>query len=170
MKHNALLAFAAATLAACDMAPTAPAGNRERPSFSAVTSNSNVTIPVDFLQFVPCANGGVGELVEVSGPLHMLSQVTGSTSGNALFYAHFQPQGVTGTGLVTGDKYQGTGITQTTSTFGTQFPVTRTFENSFYLIGPGPNNNFKVHETFHVTVNANGDVTAFADNFTVTCQ
>jgi len=27
-----------------------------------------------------------------------------------------------------------------------------------------------VHETFHFTINANGEVTAFADNFSVTCQ
>src|SRR5213593_1233058 len=133
MKHNALLALAAAALAACDTPPTAPAANGGRPSFSAVTSNGNVTIAIDLFVFVPCANGGAGELIEVSGPLHVLSQVTLSNSGNALFYAHFQPQGVSGTGLVTGDKYQGTGVTQTTSTFGTPFPVTRTFVNSFFM-------------------------------------
>jgi len=42
--------------------------------------------------------------------------------------------------------------------------------NNFYMIGQEPNNNFKVHETFHFTINANGEVTAFADNFSVTCQ
>lgn len=170
MKHDALLAFAVVALAACDTAPTAPAANRYRLSFSAVTSNTNITVPIDLFVFVPCANGGAGELIEVSGPLHVLSQLTISNSGNVLFTSHFQPQGVSGSGLVTGDKYQATGITRSTQTFNTPFPITFTFVNNFYMIGQGPNNNFKVHETFHFTINANGDVTAFADNFSVTCQ
>ena len=170
MKHDALLAFAVAALAACDTAPTAPAANRDRPSFSAVTPNTNITIPIDLFVFVPCANGGAGELMEVSGPLHVLSQLTISNSGNVVLYSHFQPQDISGTGFVTGDKYQGTGITQSMNTFKTPFPITFTFVNNFYMIGQGPNNNFKVHETFHFTINANGEVTAFADNFSVTCQ
>src|SRR5216117_4238298 len=104
MQHDALLAFALAALAACDTAPTAPAANRDRASFSAVTSNSDITIPIDLFVFVPCANGGAGELIEVSGPLHVLSQLTISNSGNVVLYSHFQPQGISGTGFVTGDK------------------------------------------------------------------
>lgn len=170
MKHDALLVFAVAALAACDTAPTAPAARSERPSFSAVTFNDNISIPIDLIVFVPCANGGAGELIQVSGPLHVLTQLTISNSGNVLIYEHFQPQGVSGTGFVTGDKYQGTGLTQSSNTFSTPFPITFTFVNNFYMIGQGPSNNFKVHETFHFTINANGVVTAVADNFSVTCQ
>ncbi len=170
MKHVTLLVFAAVALAACDPSPTAPAANRERPSLSAVTSQTNTEIPIDIFPFVPCANGGAGELIEVSGPLHVLFQLTISNTGDVLLYTHFQPQGVSGTGFVTGDKYQATGITQSTNTFSTPFPITFTFVNNFYMIGQGPGNNFKVHETFHFTINANGEVTAFVDNFSVTCQ
>jgi len=70
---------------------------------------------------------------------------------------------------VTGDKYQATGITEDKITLG-PLPVTSTFVNNFYMIGQGPRNNFKVHETFHFTINANGETTAFVDNFRVTCQ
>src|SRR5437867_7764207 len=169
MKHDALLAFALAALAACDTAPTAPAANRDRASFSAVTSNSDITIPIDLFVFVPCANGGAGELIEVSGPLHVLFHLTTSNTGRVSVYEHFQPQGVSGTGLVTGDKYQATGITEDKITLG-PLPATFTFVNNFYMIGQGPRNNFKVHETFHFTINANGETTAFVDNFRVTCQ
>ena len=170
MKHGTLLVLAAVALAACDTSPTAPAANRERLSLSAVTSQTNAEIPIDLFVFVPCANGGAGELIVVSGPLHVLFQVTISNTGNVLLYAHFQPQGISGTGSVTGDKYQATGITQSTNTFSTPFPITSTFVNNFYMIGQGPRNNFKVHETFHFTINANGEQTAFVDNFRVTCQ
>src|SRR6184192_2976257 len=141
MKHVTLLVFAAVALAACDTSPTAPAANRERPSLSAVTSQTNTVIPIDLFVFVPCANGGAGEVI-----------------------------GVSGTGFMTGDKYQATGITRSTDTFSTPFPITSTFVNNFYMIGQGPDNNFKVHETLHYTINANGELTAFADNFSVTCQ
>ena len=42
--------------------------------------------------------------------------------------------------------------------------------NNFRIIGQGPGNNFLVHETFHVTINANGVVTATVDNFSVECK
>ena len=170
MKHVTLLVFAAVALAACDTSPTAPAANRERLSLSAVTSQTNAEIPIDLFVFVPCANGGAGELIVVSGPLHFLFQVTISNTGNVLVDAHFKPEGVSGTGFTTGDKYQATGITRSTDTFSTPFPITSTFVNNFYMIGQGPDNNFKVHETLHYTINANGELTAFADNFSVTCQ
>ena len=170
MKHVTLLVFAAVALAACDTSPTAPAANRERPSLSAVTSQTNTVIPIDLFVFVPCANGGAVEVIGVSGPLHFLFQVTISNTGNVLVDAHFQPQGVSGTGFMTGDKYQATGITRSTDTFSTPFPITSTFVNNFYMIGQGPDNNFKVHETLHYTINANGEVTSFVDNFSVTCK
>ena len=171
MKRAALLIVATAALMACDGTPTTPSSARSVvPTFSAVVSNTNLTLPIDLLVFVPCANRGAGELIEVSGPLHVLSQLTTSTTGRLLVYDHFQPQGISGTGFVTGDKYRGTGITEFKNTFGGPFPITFTFVNNFYMIGQGPRNNFKIHETFHFTINANGEQTAFVDNFRVTCQ
>src|SRR5207247_9521776 len=96
MKHDALLAFAVAALAACDTAPTAPAANRDRPSFSAVTSNTNITIPIDLFVFVPCANGGAGGLIEVSGLLYVLSPLTIRISGTGGLYSPFPPQVLSG--------------------------------------------------------------------------
>ena len=171
MKRAALFIVAAAALTACDRTPTTPSSARSVvPTFSAVATNTNFTMPIDLLVFVPCANGGAGELIEVVGPLHVLSQLTISNTGRLLVYDHFQPQGISGTGFVTGAKYQGTGITQFKNTFGGPFPITFTFVNNFYMIGQGPKNNFKVHETFHFTINANGEQTALVDNFRVTCQ
>jgi hypothetical protein len=41
------------------------------------------------------------------------------------------------------------------------------FINNFRIIGQGPVNNFLVHETLHFTINADGTVTVFHDNFSV---
>src|SRR5205809_690265 len=93
MKHVTLLVLAAVALAACDTSPTAPAANRERLSLSAVTSQTNTVIPIDLFVFVPCANGGAGEVIGVSGPLHFLFQVTISNTGNVLVEAYLAGAG-----------------------------------------------------------------------------
>jgi hypothetical protein len=136
----------------------------------ATTVTDNFSIPVSIQVFVPCAAGGAGELIEVSGPLHIVSHTT-VNENNFSTKIHFQPQGLSGTGFTTGDKYQGTGVTQ--EHFGGSFvngQFSDTFVNNFRMIGEGPDNNFTVHETFHVTVNANGTLTAFVDNFKTDCK
>ncbi len=76
-----------------------------------------------------------------------------------------------GIGLTTGDKYQGTGVTQDHFNVGADgLPVTFTFVNNFRIIGQGPGNNYLVHQTFHVTINAHGEVTAEVDNIRVECK
>lgn len=50
------------------------------------------------------------------------------------------------------------------------FPLNVTFVNNFRIIGQGPDNNFLVHENLHMTVNPNGALTSFVDNFSLTCQ
>jgi hypothetical protein len=127
----------------------------------------NSFFPIDLTVFVPCANGGLGEDVELSGTLHDLIHVT--VNDNIVHVkTHDQPQSVSGTGLVTGDTYQGTGVTQ--DEFTASFGQEETFINNFRIIGQGNGNNFLVHENFHVTVNANGTVTASHDNFSIDCK
>ena len=134
----------------------------------ATTFTDNVQIPIEIVVFVPCAAGGAGELVDLSGNLHVLFHFTLDDSGGFHSKFHFQPQGVSGTGLTTGDKYQGTGVTQ--GQFNGKVGFESTFVNNFRIIGHGPGNNFLVHENFHITVNANGTVTAFVDNFSIECK
>jgi hypothetical protein len=130
---------------------------------------NDVTV-IDLPVFIPCAAGGAGELVDLSGPLHTL--ITFTINGhNVSGKTHFQPQGLSGTGETTGDKYQATGVTQ--ESFKGSFQngqFSDTFVNNFRIIGQGPGNNFLVHETLHITVNANGTVTVFHDNFSIDCK
>ena len=124
--------------------------------------------PIDILVFVPCANGGAGEEVELTGSLHDLFHVTTTPSGGFRLSFVDNPQAVSGFGLTTGTKYQATGITR--DNFGGRFGFEETFVNNFRIIGQGPGNNFLVHENFHITVNANGTVTSFHDNFSIECK
>jgi hypothetical protein len=138
------------------------------PAYAAVVTNTSFPITLDV--FVPCANGGAGETIEVSGNLHDMFSVTIDSNGGIHVSQQDNPQGVGGVGLTTGDKYRATGVTRsdfsTTSSGVFQF----TFINRFDMVGQGPGNNFSVHETEHVTVLPDGTVTVFFDNFSVTCK
>jgi hypothetical protein len=128
----------------------------------------NERVPIDLLVFIPCAVGGAGEYVELTGTLHILFVTTIDSQGGFHSKYHFQPQGISGLGFTTGVKYQGTGVTQ--GTFNGKVGFEETDVNNFKIIGQGPGNNFLIHDNFHITVNANGTVTALLDNFSVKCQ
>jgi hypothetical protein len=138
------------------------------PARAAVTVNETDFFAASFL--VPCAAGGAGEIVDISGPLHVLMSFT--INGNNLSgMFHFQPQGITGIGETAGDKYQAVGVTAQTFKVSLQNgQANQTFINNFGLIGQGSASNFLVHENMHVTVNANGTVTVVHDNFLVECK
>jgi hypothetical protein len=137
------------------------------PVSAATTSES---FPFVQLEEVPCANGGAGETVSIEGTLHVVVRLTTDKAGGVHTTLHFQPQGVKGTGLTTGDIYRGGGVTRwTTNTNSDSLPLTETHINNFRLIGPGPGNNVQVHMNTHVTINANGVITAEVDNSSAIC-
>ena len=127
----------------------------------AVIFNGNVNF--DAFVFIP----KTGDVVHLSGPLHIVLEETVDSSGGVHIKEHFQPQGVSGVDLTTGAKYQATGGTQVqdivTSNGATKFDLV----NNFKIIGQGPDNNFTVHENLHFQVNANGDLTATVNNVTI---
>jgi hypothetical protein len=174
---SSLALVALASLAsACDArspadltAPVAGAPSAAVSGGAAINDTQNESIPIDLFAFVSCANGGAGEIVAMSGNLHILTHFTVSNSGNVHVTQLFQPQGISGYGTVTGDKYQATGGTHEEYNEN-GLPFTETYINNFRIIGQGTDNNFLVHETYHVTVNANGVVTSFVDNFSVECK
>lgn len=171
MKNGIVASIACLFVSACVEAPTAPrtlAGGG--PSLAATTLTTNNQFPTAILSFVPCANGGVGELILVSGTLHVLNHVTISNSNNFQVKMHYQPQGIDGVGLTTGDKYQATGVTQSTLHINGPLPIVSTFVNNFRMIGQGRDNNFLVHQNLHLTINANGEVTVTSVNQNVTCR
>jgi hypothetical protein len=131
-----------------------------------VNDKTNVNLTI----FVPCAAGGAGEIVDLSGSLHTLISFT-INGNNVSGYFHFQPQGISGTGETTGANYQGTGVTEESFKNSLQNgQANLTSINNFRIIGQGPGNNYLVHETLHVSVNADGAVTVFHDNFSIDCK
>lgn len=138
------------------------------PAQAAVQTN-NTTV-INLTVFIPCAAGGAGEVVDLSGPLHSLILFT--VNGNLLSgISHFQPQGISGVGETTGQAYHATGVTDESFEISLQNGQADVkFLNNFRIIGQGAGNNFLIHETMHVSFNADGSVTVNHDNFSAECK
>jgi hypothetical protein len=120
-------------------------------------------IPVNIGVSIPCAS----DFVQLSGNVHFAMATTTDSTGGFHVISEFNPQGVSGVSTITGDKYQGTGVTE--QEFNTKPGYETTFVNRFFIIGQGPGNNYLVHETVHITINANGVPTVVFDNFGIDC-
>ena len=155
-------------VAGCADSALAPAvQDSNGPDLAAATTTSS-KFAVSFLSFIPCANGGAGETVFIEGTLHQLDHVSLTGNGRATIKSQFQPQGVSGTGLTTGARYTGVGVTQTISHV--WIGVEESYINNFGLIGQGPGNNFTIHERVRVTVSSDGTITTTHDSFRAECQ
>jgi hypothetical protein len=116
-------------------------------------------VDVSFTLFNPCALDGEGEVVKVTGELHVLQRITENDNNRSvLFLAGLT---ATGVGLTTGDTYQvkqvalpdpakvslqnGQGEFQTTSTL--------------QIIGLGGSSTLIAHFVNHRTRNAEGEIT-----------
>jgi len=129
--------------------------------------SSNVSVPLATSTFVPCANGGAGEVVNLTGSLHILATVTFDSAGGVHGTLLFNPQNVSGVGSVSGAGYRGTG--ETLSTFSGNVGAVSSLVNNFRIIGAGGAASLQVHENIAVVVNANGTVTTSIDHVSVTC-
>lgn len=174
MRKTLLAAAGLVFVLACEQAPTATDSvglNAPEIRAAATTSTTNLKVPFAQVRFVPCAAGGAGEDVLIQATLHIVLHTTVSNKGNMTIKTHYQPQGARATGLTTGDTYNGTGVTQQTTTEQADgLPYEFTFANNFGMIGRGGAVNFKIHQTVHMTINNNGVPTATIDNSTTTCR
>ncbi len=152
----------------CGEDPTEPA-NPGGPSLAAETSTQQLVNHLEITRFVPCANGGVGEDVFLSGDIHIVVHVTLDGHGGAHFDEIHNPQGVSGFGLTTGAKYRGVGGSPLDAS-NVRVGEEHTSVRNLMIIGQGPGNNLVLHETFHITILADGRVTSFHDNLSLECK
>ncbi len=136
----------------------------------AVTSASAtaVTERVPF-DFVLAPEEGCGEAIQLSGTLLTEFSFTETSSGNVEVGFHFNPQGITGVGLTSGATYHATGETLGTTTTRANGGISDTFVNNFKIIGEGSAPNFLETDIIHLTVNANGVVTATVEQSMIRC-
>jgi hypothetical protein len=129
---------------------------------SAGAQAQNVVIPFEGV-FDVC-----GDQVQLSGNVLGTFVVTQSASGGLTIIEKFNPQGLTGTSLSTGATYHGGGVT-TDMTVLEPGVTSFTLVNRFFLIGEGGAPTSLFSETVHVTVLANGTVTADVERTSDVC-
>src|SRR5919108_1447123 len=161
MRHRFLaVSFALVfPLTACESTSTGPVtDNGLAPAFAVI---ENDRFPFASTQFV-CT-----ELVDFTGEYHIKSSWTASNSGNLHFTFHINAKG-TGVGQTSGATYQwNDAIIEVYHD--AALPFTATLIQTWKLIGQGAADNFVLKARIHVTINANGDVTAEHDSLEVTC-
>jgi hypothetical protein len=170
MRRFIIPILAVLAVSACDddiVSPRMPEGQAMR---SAIVSNTNIQIPFASTVLVTCANGGAGEFVDITGTLHVVQHSTVADNGSHGGFAHSQLQWAKGVGQSTGDVYQASGVTQIAEFDPLGPQMTTTTADNVLLIGPGPGNNRRAHMTIHLTVNANGEVSADVNIVEVTCS
>jgi hypothetical protein len=119
---------------------------------------------------VPCANGGGGEEIIPRGNVRQLSHLTVNGNHYTIKF-QYTPQGVTSTGQITGDIYQGVGVGEFTETGSfINGKATLTSVWMFTNIGRAGAPNWKLIPTVHTTINANGTITASVDNLVASCN
>jgi hypothetical protein len=125
-------------------------------------------IPVDETLFVPCAAGGAGEEVRLTGTIHTVFRFVSNGTNGIHGKFHANDQGISGIGLTTGDKYHRTGATN--SELNAKVGEEATATDSFNVIGQGNGNNFLAHVTVHINVNPDGTVTADVFKISIECK
>jgi len=131
-----------------------------------VTTNDRQSLA--FAGFVPCANGGEGEILAGTVEVHNLG-VSTANGNNDRSQLQFQAHGSM-VGAITGDAYRVAGMTKSTSHENAESgQYNLTYVNNFRLVGPGPDNNLLVHEIAHVTA-IGDDVVVQHDNLSIDCR
>lgn len=125
--------------------------------------------PIVDTVFVPCANGGAGEQVDIVAQQHLLASVT-VTRNTVSADVHFDITG-TGTGEVAGDTYLVSDVA-TIRLSGTlqNGQLTATLPNTIFMTGQGSAPNFTQRALGQFTVNADGTVVVEFQTYDISCQ
>lgn len=161
MKRTRVVVTLFSMLFACLFALTVSASHAYAASSDGAQS---ISFPVSGEVFNPCN----GDVVDFTGEFHDVANVT---INNNSFHIVFQDnaQGIHGIGTPSGVSYSGSQHDNfvLNETIGAS---NVTEEGSFTEISQGSAPNFVVHDLLHITVNADGTVTATVDNFTAECR
>jgi hypothetical protein len=113
---------------------------------------------------------GCTEDIQLSGTLLVVTSETQSAPGGLVTRYHFQPQGISGVGLTSGDMYRGTGttldVTVQNPAGGSEF----TYVDRVMLVGTHGEPTLSISVTEHVTITPAGDITASINNASTTCS
>jgi hypothetical protein len=153
--------FATAILLACSLALCASVAP-PRAAAQAFTETDNQTVPIDFI-----ATACNGETVIISGDSHVVVHLT-SNPNHTTFKTHIQFQ-LSGTSA-SGIKFNANETVDSIENTSTGAAQVLNSVGQLHLISQGSTDNLVVRTTIHVTINANGEITATSFEFTTECN
>jgi hypothetical protein len=129
-----------------------------------------VRVPVDSRLFLPCADGGAGEVVRFTGTILGVVVGTIDGSGGQHSVSVEVEQGVRGIGETTGSRYVEHFVNLFLSTTGAGgFPLVSTQQEIYRVNSAGPGFDSEIRIRNHTTINANGETTVSFDEATMEC-
>jgi hypothetical protein len=153
---------------AADIAQPAAEELATKVSSEPIHQGTTYAVPFENTFFVPCANGGAGEDVMLTGFLNYTYQGTWTNDGFRLVY-HDNGEHVIGTGLSSGDSFAGSGGTNGIaigSWVNNQWIGTTTGQLKIV----GKNANFTISYKYHLTVTRDGTVTVYSEALSEDCN
>lgn len=135
---------------------------------SSANENTIHSVPFETTVYVPCANGGAGEYVELSGFINFIYQIQWNNNGFTMIY-HDNVQRLTGVGASSGETFVATGGTNGTvmgSWVSDQWVGTTTSKVKVV----GSNTNFTVTYKDRITITRDGTVSVENTEITVSCN
>jgi hypothetical protein len=134
------------------------------PAAGALGGASAGTVPIAFTLYDPCA----GEFVDIAGGIHTVSHVRDRGAGGSQVTFHQNFANVTGVGETSGTEYRVAGSASQTMNVGGARVSSLTVREVFVTRGSAPNQTIGIR--MHVTVNADGETTAFVDESATECR
>ena len=153
-----------------DVTATLDGPNAASGQLGTATDKVNLQIPTLFHAQNPCAGGRFGEIVVFTGNQHLVFSQASTANGHLSTLIHWNADDVTGIGQYTGFAYRATGVTSDHMVSNAPLPYTETTINNYHIIGQGQATNMDLKETTHITVDANGNVTASVADYSFVCH
>jgi len=137
---------------------------------ASATAAQVIRVPVDSRLFLPCANGGAGEVVHFTGTILGVSAGTTDGAGGVHAVSVEVEQGVRGVGETTGSRYVEHFVNLFFNTTGSGgFPLVSTQQLIYRVDSAGPGFDSLIRIRNHTTINANGETTVAFDESTMEC-
>ena len=129
-----------------------------------------IRVPVDSRLFLPCANGGAGEVVHFTGMILGVTSGTFDGAGGFHSVSVEVEQGVRGVGETTGRRYVEHFVNLSSNTTGSGgFPLVSTQQLIYRVNSAGPGFDSTIRIRNHTTINANGETTVSFNESTMEC-
>jgi len=136
------------------------------PATSSAAVLQDLRVPLNQLVLNPCT----GDTIDFTGTFHLVVAITQDGSGGFHVDVEDNVSGVTGVGSPSGISYHGVGGGWFELNGEPPFPFETTSTSVFGLMSVGSSPNFDVTTTFHITVLADGTITAQVTRISITCR